>query len=294
MARKELKHRPQRYEEIKGIGSTRAQELRNELGPLSSLRGSRNFLQNKLGQLSSGDRRNLPKFAENLISAVKGGDREAVEAVDSSLVREIESNNPKGIKSPQEKRKETLEQGNFDTSGDFGMASRFDEALEAFSEEYQGETTYTGPDPTAIREGVEESDAPEEFVGVVPSAVNQRTFLQFPTEENFEQNVRKKADQDDAIEPAKDAFVNFVDRDIGLGGGMLNIGGFEVEEDKYEQAQERNAERSPRARDVDKQKRAPVTTNYDQWADNPRFFDFPGIDTPTDDPQRKDSDLPFR
>jgi len=39
--------------------------------------------------------------------------------------------------------------------------------------------------------------------------------------------------------------------------------------------------RSERARDVDNQRRAKITTNEEKWLENPDRFDFPGIDTPT-------------
>lgn len=45
-------------------------------------------------------------------------------------------------------------------------------------------------------------------------------------------------------------------------------------------ATEFHRERSARARTVDEQRRATVTTNFEQWASDPRRWDFPGVDDP--------------
>lgn len=49
--------------------------------------------------------------------------------------------------------------------------------------------------------------------------------------------------------------------------------------------------RSQEAAAADKGKRAPVTTDYERWKDNKGELDFPGADTPTDDPQVLPKDL---
>lgn len=43
----------------------------------------------------------------------------------------------------------------------------------------------------------------------------------------------------------------------------------------------------------DKGKRAPITTDLDQWKSNKDEFDFPGIDTPSRDPDVMEKDRPF-
>lgn len=40
-------------------------------------------------------------------------------------------------------------------------------------------------------------------------------------------------------------------------------------------------ERSERARDVDEQRRAEITTNEEKWLQHPDRYDYPGVDTPT-------------
>jgi hypothetical protein len=192
--------------------------------------------------------------------------------------------------SRSEQRKQRVQEGEAQPDGDLSRVDQFGEALDAFSEEYQGETTFTGPDPTSIREGVFESAAPDDFQSIVPSAVNQRSFLQFPQEDKFEKNVEEQAGREDAVEPAKEAFVEFVDQDIGLGPSMRTFGEFQVSSSEYEEAQEEFAQQSPEAKRVDKRRRAPITTNEDVYAQAPGRYDFPGVDTPSDDPKVKRKD----
>lgn len=53
-----------------------------------------------------------------------------------------------------------------------------------------------------------------------------------------------------------------------------------VEGERVEKAREYNQEeRSARARDVDDNYNAPVTTDYEKWQENPNRLDFPGVDT---------------
>jgi hypothetical protein len=48
----------------------------------------------------------------------------------------------------------------------------------------------------------------------------------------------------------------------------------------YARAQKQHMERSPEARRVDNQRKAPVTGNYEKWSKNPDEFDYPSVDTP--------------
>lgn len=45
-------------------------------------------------------------------------------------------------------------------------------------------------------------------------------------------------------------------------------------------AEEVHRERTSRARTVDEQKKAPMTTSFETWAANPRRWDYPGVDDP--------------
>jgi hypothetical protein len=56
-----------------------------------------------------------------------------------------------------------------------------------------------------------------------------------------------------------------------------NIG---VQSRDYARARKHHQERSARARDVDNQRKAEVTGEYEEWREDPSRHDFPGIDTP--------------
>lgn len=72
---------------------------------------------------------------------------------------------------------------------------------------------------------------------------------------------------------------------LPVGMSMRTFGDFEVEGEEYEEAQEEFAQQSPEAKRVDKRRRAPITTNEDVYAQEPGRYDFPGVDTPTQDPK---------
>lgn len=71
----------------------------------------------------------------------------------------------------------------------------------------------------------------------------------------------------------------------------FDIGEFDVAESDFEQAQQVNQSRSTRSRNQDAAKRARVTNDFEQWQNNPDHFDFPGIDTPTTDPEKQERDV---
>lgn len=65
---------------------------------------------------------------------------------------------------------------------------------------------------------------------------------------------------------------------------MPGIGDFAVTAFGLDFARETQAERDALARGVDAEERAPITTDASLWAENPGRLDFPGIDTPTENP----------
>ena len=62
-------------------------------------------------------------------------------------------------------------------------------------------------------------------------------------------------------------------------------------EAKVDTSLNRGIGRSQNAAIADKAKRAPVTTDYERWKENKGSLDYPGADTPTDDPQVLPKDL---
>lgn len=71
------------------------------------------------------------------------------------------------------------------------------------------------------------------------------------------------------------------------------VGDFMVNRSEQKEAFEQHQERSARAQDVDNQRRATVTTNFELWSDHPDRYDFPGIDTPSRKTRIQDADKPF-
>jgi NAD-dependent DNA ligase len=77
---------------------------------------------------------------------------------------------------------------------------------------------------------------------------------------------------------------------------MTDVGDFRVDlenQDKVRSTHNARSQRSDKARRVDERNRAPITTDVEKWRESPDEFDFPGVDTPTSDPDLKEKDLPF-
>jgi len=72
---------------------------------------------------------------------------------------------------------------------------------------------------------------------------------------------------------------------------MAIFGDFTVADAALDFASEQNSERSEAAREADRAKRAPVTTDANAWASDKSGLDFPGVDTPTDEPSVLPKDL---
>lgn len=74
--------------------------------------------------------------------------------------------------------------------------------------------------------------------------------------------------------------------------GHVRKGDYVVPEADVNRAERAFAERSPRSRRVDKKFRAPIVTSYGYWSRHQRGTDYPGVDTPTDDPEMAVTDQP--
>jgi hypothetical protein len=117
----------------------------------------------------------------------------------------------------------------------------------------------------------------------------QLGFAAFPDEDYFE--ARESAEKE-ATEMGVGFFADsFFNTDISpttpTSGGVqrevenTEAGDIPVSVAAGRGLQEFHQNRSERARDVDNQRRAEITTNEEKWLENPDRFDFPGIDTPT-------------
>ena len=69
------------------------------------------------------------------------------------------------------------------------------------------------------------------------------------------------------------------------------FGDFIVSTRSFEDAREENRERNIEERAADSGKRAPITTSFAKWRANKDELDFPGVDTPTDEPKLLPKDL---
>jgi len=71
------------------------------------------------------------------------------------------------------------------------------------------------------------------------------------------------------------------------------VGDFVVNRNDQQKAFDQHQDRSERAKDVDNQRRATLTTEFELWSENPGRYDFPGIDTPSRKPRVQEDDKPF-
>jgi hypothetical protein len=75
---------------------------------------------------------------------------------------------------------------------------------------------------------------------------------------------------------------------------MPRKGDFRVPQDDLERAEDAFQERNEYSKGFDKALRAPITTNVEVYENvNGRGLDFPGVDTPTEDPRQGLLDAPF-
>lgn len=78
---------------------------------------------------------------------------------------------------------------------------------------------------------------------------------------------------------------------VPVGEFKPEIGDNDNAKARFETSLNRGIGRSQNAAIADKSKRAPVTTDFDRWKENKGELDFPGVDTPSDDPQVLPKDL---
>jgi len=81
------------------------------------------------------------------------------------------------------------------------------------------------------------------------------------------------------------------DRQSKLTSIFETVGDFVVTDDAHDAAEEQMGKRTARSQRRDRSQRAPVTTDYNKWKSNTDHWDFPGVDTPRQDPRVKPKDL---
>lgn len=80
---------------------------------------------------------------------------------------------------------------------------------------------------------------------------------------------------------------------VSAAGIKTRQGDFWVDFTEMDKARARNdaQSRSQEAVRIDDQRRAPITTDYEQWRDAPGQWDYPSVDTPTQEPDLLPKDL---
>lgn len=87
--------------------------------------------------------------------------------------------------------------------------------------------------------------------------------------------------------------VNQNDAYPSVNDGFVEAGDFQVESSKIDKALDAHEDRSEKSQKRDEERRARVTTDFDQWKNDKDSFDFPGVDTPKNRPEAKEKDKPF-
>lgn len=64
----------------------------------------------------------------------------------------------------------------------------------------------------------------------------------------------------------------------------MGVGDFRVDLRDQDSAEAKHDFRSQTARRTDRNERAPITTDLDKWKENKAKYDYPGVDTPTEEP----------
>lgn len=291
--RKSLKRQPRRYEEIAGVGPKRAEKLRRELGPYSEFKNnSKNFKRNKIASVVSGNRRNLPKFAENVVIAgsSKPG---ATDAVDKSLISQTDDGRTVKSKTLTKRRNKDADRSGlgFETqeTDDVTFGAAFDAFRDEYDDPFDVPARNLADSATDVIDDSEVTAQP-----IIGGATSRVTFAKGAQPEDLKNEFQSTAENIDrpTASPGElaDGFVNFVTDEFGFG---KDVGEFEVDRRDMKRAEKVQSDRSIEARRVDNSRRAPVTTDFDRWEDNPSGLDFPGVDTPLETPQKKDTDLMF-
>jgi hypothetical protein len=281
-----LKRRPDNWEEIKGIGKKRSQELREELGEYRDFaENSTNFKKNAIAKTVSGNRRNLPQFAQNAIDA-GARDSIAVDAVDDSLVRKQTEN--RTTKSKTVTRREEGEQDRSDLGFETQQRSdvEVDAAFDIFTRANEDEFDAPAGELGRFANDEFESDFGEAgdratFQPLIGAATSRTTFGSGAQAEDFRDEISRSVEQTDraTASPGEiaDAFTEFTEQQFGFG---VEAAGEQVDRREMRQAEEAHEERSRVSRRVDNNRKAEITRDADKWLENPDKFDFPGVDTP--------------
>lgn len=214
---------PTKWEDVAGIGPTRADRLRKDVGSYDGFKkNSSTAKKNKIASAVSGNRRNLPEFARNAIDAASQRER-SPDVVDNSLVKTREVDK----RSAQTRSKTKIKGRNADADrSDLGFETMesdpdtLDTAVDRFTEEYDDPFD---PSPREIGEVAMDKQDPEDKATVQPligAATSRTVFGQRATGDDFRRELQQTAESTDrpTASPGElaDAFIDFVDQSVGL------------------------------------------------------------------------------
>lgn len=282
MANKTQIKSPTQWEDFAGVGRKRAKELRNELGEFDTVSKSKNALKNKLSKVSSGNRRNLPEYAQNVVKGVSGTTKERADALDDELVNQ-KSVDPRTARTKSKTtRKERNQQADRRDRG-FELMERGAEdvaaTFEALRDEYDDRFDVPAADLGRTIRDEEDRASSQPVISAASSRVTFAGGAQ-PADlvDETERAVSDTSDSKAVISPGEglDKLGDFVEEQVGF---QQEAGGVTFDRRDRIAASEIHDERSPKAQRVDERRGAPVTTDLDKWASNPDEFDYPGVDT---------------
>lgn len=287
MARKELKRSPERYEEFKGVGPKRAEKLREELGPYEEFAANtRNYKRNRIAKTVSGNRRNLPKFAEHVVEG--GSDPDAV---DQDLVNITSDGRRVKSKTTTKARNEEADRRDLGFSTQERSDEDFRGAFTILRDEYDDRFDVPAAELGRFARRDDERATSQPLISAASSRV---TFAGGAQPDDFRGEIESAAQNTDSsravASPGElaDRFTGFIEDKFGF---EREVGEFDVDIRDKIRAEERQDERSPEAVRVDNNRRAPVTNDFETWSENPSQFDFAGVDTPKPEPVRKGEEL---
>jgi len=282
MPRKTQVESPSEWEDFAGVGSKRAKELRDELGRFDNVSKSKNALKNKLASVSSGDRRNLPQYAQNVVKGVRGTTKERAEALDDSLVKKqsvdqrtarTRSKTTRKERNKEADRRdrgfELMDRDPVDVAATFGaLRDEYDDRFEVPAADL-GRTIRDDEDRATAQPVISAASSRVTFSGgAQPADLVDET----------ERAVSNTSENKPVISPGEglDKLGDFVEQEVGFD---REIAGVEFDRRDRIAASELHDERSKKAQRVDERRGAPVTNDLDKWSSNPDEFDYPGVDT---------------
>ena len=215
--------RPNRWEDVAGIGPTRAKTLRQEVGrfdsTFSDIRDSRQRRE-IIARSTSGSIQNLPKYAENAVEAARDP---SPDVVDDDLVTTQKVDE----RTARTRSKTAIDRRNLqDDRRDLGFETmerdpeELDRAAERFTDEYDGRFDVPAADlGRAAREELPDDRATSQ--PLINTAGSRTVFRANNPGDAFRQELERQAEGIDraTASPGElaDSFVSFVDDEVGLG-----------------------------------------------------------------------------